>query len=268
MIRIFGIFALCVASLSAVELPLVQVTNLTIKKGSHSYLAFPFEITGVKKTPFVTEVTASEGLRADSIINSEELLNANSLPVPSKRGSKGQAAPVSKSISMEQAKNSVDIFPLKSGTTQIVVYGHKKFPMHINLTVSEKAGASHFFFVDTRKVNGYDQGRALKFEMVSHEKIVSKLMKYAFNNKVPSGYSQTRLGKTYDRKGMRFQLHKKLKGKDYELNEWLVKNTGNGTVTLYEEMFYQNGIYAIAFENNRLNTGEATRMFIVQKAEK
>lgn len=266
MIRIFSIFALFVVGLFAVELPIVQVTNLTIKQGSHSYIAFPFEITHIEKTPFVTEVTVSESVGADSVINSEELLNANSLPTPSKKGKKGETKPVSKNITMKKAQKSIDIFPMKAGTTQIVVYGHSKFPMHINLTVSEKAGASHFFFVDTRKVNGYDEKTSTKFEMVSHEKILSKLIKYAFNNKVPSGYSETRLGKTYDRKGMRFQLHKKLKGKDYELNEWYVKNTGNGTVTLYEEMFYQDGIFAISFENNVLNKGEATRMFIIQKA--
>jgi len=266
MKKVFLMILGVASSLFAVNLPIAPTTEIVVARGQWSTISFPFEIKHIEKSPFVTKAVVPENAPADAVVNSEALLNASSLPQPVKKGKKkAQEGP--KNIVMKRTKKSIEIYPYKYGSTQLVVYGYKQ-PMHVNIIVKKKAGADHFTFVDYGKKNRYVEEKADRFEMVSHEKVISKLIKYAYNNKVPPGYTQSRLSRSYSRNGMRFKLHKKIVGDRYQLNEWIVKNTAKGTVTLYEEMFYIDGIYAIAFDNNRLKHGESTRMFVVQKRDR
>jgi len=260
-------FLVAVGMLGAATLPVVETTKIIIKQGEFSTISFPFEITHIEKSPFVTKTTVPANAKADSVINSEALLNASSLPQPTK-GKKGKGKPRNTNIQMKRGKNNISVFPYKLGSTELIVYGHDSIDMHIHLVVRKNAGADHFTFKNYRKNNKEKRIKATSFEMVSHEKTISKLIKYVYNNKVPDGYSQARMSKTYNRKGMRFRLHKKVVGERYQVNEWILKNTGKGRVTLYEEMFYVDGVYAITFDNNVLNKGESTRMLVVQKKDK
>jgi len=260
-------FLIAAGMLSAATLPVVETTKIIIKQGEFSTISFPFEIRHIEKSPFVTKTTLPANAKADSVINSEALLNASSLPQPT-RAKKGKAKPKNKNIQMKQGKNKISIFPYKLGSTELIVYGHDSIDMHIHLIVRKDAGADHFAFKNYRKNNKEKIEKANRFEMASHEKAISKLIKYVYNNKVPDGYSQARMSKTYNRKGLRFRLHKKVVGEKYQVNEWILKNTAKGRVTLYEEMFYIDGVYAITFDNNVLNKGESTRMLVVQKRDK
>jgi hypothetical protein len=264
MIKYIAILSVLFGLAFGIELPVTHTSKIIIKKGEFSTISFPFEITHIEKSPFLSKVSLPGDVSADSIINTEALLNANSLPQPKKAGAK--KAPKSASIRMKKSKRSLSLYPLKIGNTQLVVYGNGKFPMHVHIIVRNKAGADHFAFKNFGKTNKFDQEISTRFEMVSHEKVISKLIKHVYNNKVPKGFTQSYVSKTYKRKGMRFKLKKKLVGSNYQVNEWIVKNTASGKVTLYEEMFYQEGVYAITFENNVLKKGEATRMFVVQRA--
>jgi hypothetical protein len=246
-----------------IELPVTPTTKVVIKKGQFSTVSFPFDITHIEKSPFLSRVTLPSDIKADAIIDTEALLNANSLPQPKKAGAR--KAPKSTSIRMKKSKRSLSFYPLKLGSTELVVYGNGKFPMHVHIIVKNKAGADHFVFRNFGKNNRLDTEKSSHFEMVPHEKVISKLIKYVYNNKIPKGFSQSYVSKTYNRKGMRFKLRKKLVGNKYQVNEWIVKNTAPGKVTLYEEMFYLDGVYSITFENNILKKGESTRMFVVQR---
>ncbi len=261
-------FLIAAGVLSAATLPVVETTKIIIKQGEFSTITFPFEIKHIEKSPFVTKTTLPANAKADSVINSEALLNASSLPQPSKKRGKGKAKPKNTNIQMKQGKNKISVFPYKLGSTELIIYGHDSIDMHVHLIVKKDAGADHFTFKNYRKNNKEKMAKTNSFEMVSHEKAISKLIKYVYNNQVPDGYSQARMSKTYNRKGMKFRLHKKVVGEKYQVNEWILKNTGKGRVTLYEEMFYIEGVYAISFDNNVLNKGESTRMLVVQKRDK
>ena len=104
--------------------------------------------------------------------------------------------------------------------------------------------------------------------MVSHEKVLSMLWKYGFNNMTPPGYRSVSANKRYTKKGLTFTLKKQLVGDKYREDIYVVKNTSKGELHLYEEMFYVDGIFGIAFENNDLKKGESTRMFVIKSAGK
>jgi len=261
-------FLTTISYLNAAVLPVVQTTNIIIKRGEFTTISFPFNIKHIEKSPFVTKTSLPGNANADSVINSEALLNASSLPQPSNGAKKAEVKPENKNIQMKQGKDRISVLPYSLGSTELIVYGHDSIDMHIHLTVREDAGADHFSFQNYRKDNKEKRALATKFEMVSHEKTISKLMKYVYNNLVPDGYSEARMSKTYNRNGMRFNLHKKVVGEEYQVNEWILKNTAKGRVTLYEEMFYVDGVFAISFDNDVLNSGESTRMIVVQKKDK
>lgn len=254
MKKIIACFYILITFGLAAELPIVPSTEIVVEKGKWATISFPFDLQDVRNSPFIGKTSIPDDVSADEVVNSEVLLDSDALPQP-----KGQAQT---SIKMEKTKRTISIYPYRLGTTQLVIYGNKSYPMHLKINVANKAGADHFTFV------GYTedvQKKTQSFEMVTHEKVISKLIKYGYNNKVPSGYRKISGGKTYTRDGMNFKLNSVLKGDGYQLDTWIVKNTKGGIVSLYPEMFYVDGIYAVAFENNKLNTGEATKMFVVKK---
>jgi len=262
--KILSVIALVAVSASAAILPISPTTKITIKVGEFSTITFPFDIKHIEKSPFIasTNPRIVSGVSGDAVIDSEALLNAESLPQPIKKdailGKKEH------SIYMTSSKRTISVYPNRLGSTELIVYGYK-FPIHIKLLVREDAGAGHFDFKDYETE---DKHKAKSFEMVPHEKVISKLIKYAFNDMVPPGYDAENMNKSYKKVGIQFKLIKKLKGDGYEVRTWIVKNQNKDTVNLYAEMFYTEGIYAIAFENDELKRGESTRMFIVQASNR
>lgn len=256
--------AMVAVSASAAVLPVTPTTNITIKAGQFSTITFPFDIKHIEKSPFIasTDPRIISGVSGDEVIDSEALMNAESLPQPGKKPT--QASKEKKSITMKKAKRTISVYPNRLGSTELIVYGYK-FPLHIKLLVRDEAGAGHFNFEDYETEDKY---KASHFEMVSHEKVISKLLKYAFNDMVPAGYSAVNMSKSYKKVGIDFNLNKKLKGDGYEVRTWTLKNDNKEEITLYSEMFYTDGIYAVSFENNVLKRGESTRMFIVQASKR
>jgi hypothetical protein len=267
MKKLFVILNVLCVSILAMDLPVAETTRLEVGRGQFTTITFPFDIAHIEKSPFVTKATIPANASPDAVIDSQALLNASALPQPAGK-KKGKSVSKSKNITMKKDRRSISIYPYKLGSTELVVMGHKKFDMHIKIIVKEKAGADHFNFKDFTSRDTVDVAKSSRFEMVPHEKVISKLIKYVYNNKTPPGFTVTRMSKTYHRKGMRFKLHKKVVGEKYQANEWIIKNTGKGTVTLYEEMFYIDGIYAITFDNNVLKRGESTRMIVVQRKDR
>lgn len=262
--KVMSLLTMIMVSASAAVLPITPTTKITIKAGQFSTLTFPFDIKHIEKSPFIasTDPRIISGVSGDEVIDSEALMNAESLPQPSKKGEKKSNK--KNSITMKKSKRTISVYPNKLGSTELIIYGYK-FPLHVKLLVRDEAGAGHFNFNDYETE---DQQKASSFEMVSHEKVISKLIKYAFNDMVPSGYSAVNMSKSYKKVGIDFRLKKKLKGDGYEVRTWTLKNRNKDEVRLYAEMFYTDGIYAVAFENNVLERGESTRMFIVQASKR
>lgn len=270
---------LTIASLGAV-LPLAPTTDIVIKKNKFTAITFPFDIVSLDKSYFMSMDKEEDDITGQDVAaiaplptENSDILNGQKLPEPNQMPQ--AAAPQSGPILIKQDKRLISIFPKKLGTTELVVYGNKNYPMHINLIVKDKSAEDHFNFVDkggvtTAYISEPDKSKeeinnVKEFEMVEHEEVVSKLIKHAYNDSTPEGYTTQSANKSYKRSGLNFKLMKKTIGETYEIDTWYIKNTADGVVNLYPEMFYSDGIYAVSFVNPKIAYGEATKMFIVKK---
>lgn len=272
--KILGLIFILGGMLYAANIPMSPTTEIVIKKGKFAAISFPFDIVSIDKSPFVSKESqntenkvANQEIQSDPVINSEQLVNSEKLPTPSEVTKKARGP-----IAIKQDKRMISLFPNKLGTTELTVYGNKDYVMHISIIVKDKAGADHFNFVGNsaeyfvNNDNIRDGVEEIKsFEMVEHEEVISKLIKYAYSNMVPDGYISKNASNSYKRAGLKFSLQKKIIGDSYELDTWIVKNIKQGRVNLYPEMFYQDGIYSVSFVNPRIDYGEATKMFIIRK---
>jgi len=266
MKKILSILGLLILSLPlmALELPLNPTTKLVVKQGAFSTIKLPFSISRIEKSPFVSKAAnIPAGVDSDTVINSEVLANADRLPQP-KRAKKG-ASRKPTPLKMKWSGKTISLYPNKVGSTSVAIYGYDKYPVILKIIVRKSASADHFFFKDYETQSKEIAGG---FEMVEHEKVLSMLWKYGFNNMTPPGYNAVNVKRVYHKKGLKFTLVKQLVGEQYREDVYIVKNTTKGNLHLYEEMFYVDGIYGIAFENNDLKRGEATRMFVIKTAGK
>ena len=55
-----------------------------------------------------------------------------------------------------------------------------------------------------------------------------------------------------------------LLGDRYLAQEVRLTNKTKNEITLYEEMFYEPGIFSVSFENDTLKPGESTRTFFIR----
>lgn len=86
---------------------------------------------------------------------------------------------------------------------------------------------------------------------------------------MPKGYTSKSRHVTGSGDGISWEIQLEYTGTNYSVQSWKVKNTSKKAVRLYEEMFAseKNKIYGISIEAPDLNPEEATRVFIVKKAE-
>lgn len=239
---IIGIILISKA-LFSLDIPINKVINIDIKLGDFSVVEFPFEIKGTNKATFIPHTKNVKDGEKTSV---KKLISSNSS---------------ADSLTIKRGKNTFTFFPKKFGKLSLVVWGYKEHPVMLNLNVTSNDVSQYYRFVDYSQ----DLEDAGNFEATSHELTITRLMKYLFNNKAPSGYKNITEGRQYKLGALNFSLVTSLMGKKYRGDEWVVKNLGSDNISLYEEMFYADGIYAISFEASRLKPLEKCRMFIVRK---
>jgi hypothetical protein len=234
--------------LFAVDVPLTQVINIEISFGKFNVLELPFKIKSIDKASFIPHKLLvqkkSDGEVTDLTSSGESISDISSNAMIIKRG-----------------ENTITLFPKRYGVLRTVIWGYK-YPVMMEIKVVKSKYPKYFKFTG-QNTNKKD---SLKFESTSHEKVITKLMKYLFNRKTPKGYDSVSKNTIYHSNGMKILYVKALVGHGYVADEWIVKNVTNETITLYEEMFYKDGIYAISLENDTIAPGEKCRMFIVKKA--
>ncbi|WP_456470003.1 hypothetical protein [Caminibacter sp.] len=241
----------------AKEIPINKVVNVVLPIGVPSIIEFPFEIKAVKATSFVYKVKISEELNSLKPLdekNSEK-----------KKNTKKTNALLSKHkpILISRTKKVLTITPKKEGRMNLIVWGYK-YPivLDIKTKLMKTDGYDRYItFLDYSQ----DRRKAQKFESTSHEKVITKLIRYIYNNKIPQGYKYQAGTLDYTTNGIRLIQVKSLIGHNYKAEEWIVENKTKNSIILYPQMFYSNGIYAVSFENNKLNPNEKVRMFIVAK---
>lgn len=271
--------------LFAKELPIVREITLLMPLKEFTVVEFPFEIKAHDFTPFITTDKSTPSLSlpalpplgsgdqtkfapptlndANKMANGEMPSSAAKQGSPSNTQSNGSSSP--KPVDWSKGKNFFKFYPKKIGETQLIVFGYEKFPIVLNLKVTqnkEDVADSIYRFIDYEK----NKEVATKFESTYHDKVVVNLTKALYNNEPPKGYEIISLQKEYISNPLRFRLIKEYQGKTYSGVEYLVINEGTTNITLDWEMFKnQKGIYGVTFNKDILLPNENARLFIIKQ---
>jgi len=259
--------------LCAKEIPIVQEIEIKIPLKEFSVVEFPFEVKEKKFSPFIYKKRIKKEKKQFN-----PLENHISIPdiekekkqqkkffsindIKKRKAQQNKNARKNSSFSATWGKNFVQFYPHKIGKTQLIVWGYSKYPMLITINVSDKKQDTDTYlkFVDFQK----KQERDVDFKGISHEKICSKLIKYLYHNKTPSGYKLETHHQAYKTNTLKFILIKTLIGKRYSALEYSIENISSEFQRLNEPMFASKDTYAISIENRDLKPNEATRMFVI-----
>ncbi|GEM_PF-2973523 len=109
---------------------------------------------------------------------------------------------------------------------------------------------------------------AQKFETTyPYEQTLLKLIKYAYKDEIPPGYTVKFVGKPCKEfKELSLYLNKIYIGDNFKVDEYVIV-AKKQKITLQEEMFvpYFPKALALAIENPVLNRGDMTRLFIIER---
>ena len=225
--------------------------------GVPSIIEFPFDIKAVKATSFIYKVKITEELSALTPMSAPN--SSNTVKVKKNKNTTTFTRP----IIISRTKRVITITPKKEGRMSLIIWGYK-YPIILDIRtrlINTNQYDRYITFLDYSQ----DKQKAIQFESTSHEKVITKLIKYIYNNKVPQGYQYEAGTLDYKTNGIRLIQIKSLIGNRYRAEEWIVENDTNNSIILYPEMFYNKNIYAISFDNNKLKSGERVKMFIVAK---
>ena len=250
MIKISLFLAILVNSLVAVEIPITQVMNFDVSFGKFNIIEFPFKIKSIDKATFIPRSLLVKQKKNGQITDITE--DGDSI-----------SDVAEDAVVITRGTNTLTMFPKRYGVLRLVVWGYK-FPVMIEVK-TVKNDYPKFYRLKDYKV---DKKAALNFESTSHEKVITKLIKYLFNKETPKGFQNRSKDLTYTSQGLKVLYNRALLGQGYLGDEWIVENITDGEITLYEEMFYKDGIYAVSIENDKLKPGEKCRVFVVRNASK
>jgi len=257
--------------LFAVDVPLQKIITTEVALGEWTVFDLPFKITDASPTSFKSRYDIEEITEdAEKISGGTDYLDESLPPVSKaapavpKGATKGTKTKKTKAIFIKRSSHTISIYPKKFGETNILIWGHKSYPVMLKIkVVPSKKGSAYIKFLDYEEA----QEEAAVLEKTSHEKIIVTLTKYLYKRKTPKGYSSTSSGRTYRNGKIRMKLVRSIIGKEYRGDEWLVKNTYKTTKKLYEEIFYNDGIYSVSLENDVLKPKETTRLFVIRKVK-
>lgn len=253
------IIALTASAFSA-ELPINSKYEISIENGEFTVFEFPFEIKKTFKSGFLL------GKGSDEIQKLKD--ESNKLTIDPRTNK--EISKKSNVIQIKQGKHSITFLPKARGSFKLVIWGFK-YPIMFDINVvdttnkkQKKEMEYYYKFLDYTK----DIKKAAKFETDPHEKIIVKLIRATYNKKLPSGYKSARTTQEFADKYFNYTLNFSYIGKKYTSEEWLLENTTDKNITLYEEQFTKDNVFAVAFENNIVDAGKTTRMYIVRKSTK
>lgn len=254
------------AVLSAKDIPISNTITIYVPLKQFSVIAFPFKVTGKKASSFYTTVKVKKR-EHNQDEQSDVKIPSMDKPLISSRFKKKKGIKKSKKarakkapIKIDVGNNNIQLYPLKTGYLELIVWGYEKYPIMLKIIVDPKLGENYYNFVDYNS-----KPKAVgKFESDSHEKILAKLTKALFLRKPPKGYKKESFYSKFTSGNLEFVLIQGFYGKRYIGEEWIGTNKSD-KIKLYPEMFFNDDIYSVSFENNVLGKGESTRIFLVRK---
>jgi len=205
-------------------------------------------------------------------------------------------------LGIERGDNVMTFKPKFLGKTEMIIWGYEDFPIVINLNVEKPKNADKF--IQFKKPFN-KRSQIKKFEANPHEQIIEKITKYLYTDKAkfkPSGYRDVVRKELYeinlkDRNQniygvVRCTLVREIEGHLYKGQVWNInllsyptdkksklettnyqpsKNEdilNNTKLNLYEEMFDEDGIFAVSLETYSITKDNGTRVIIVRNNQK
>ena len=270
MLRILVLIVFSLLSIATAKvMPIVQNLEIYIPVKELSVIEFPFLVKEKRFTPFVYKVKIkkiedkNDPLKAAIKLPSVPVKKKYTIrkPVSVKNLFTKKKKTNNKALSVTWGKNFAQFYPRYEGSTEVIIWGYKKYPILIKLiaTKDKKKVNRYIKFVD------YDKDFKVKnnFKDISHEKICSRLIYLLYNNKTPGGFKLESTQKEYKSDNFDFILIKSLVGKYYSASEYKITNISNKKIKLNEPMFASAYTYAISIVNRDLGPGETTKMFVV-----
>lgn len=228
-------------------------TEVTIPLKNWSILSFPFEIKEVKKA---TNSGSSQTGMQD--VDFASLNEQGSQQQPKQQ----QSIPQDGTVVFDVGLNTISIFPKEAADIKLTVWRSNGFPIMLDLkTTEDTKAASYFEFVDGY---GADKSEAQAFEGSSHVGVIAELIKGLYNHVPPKGYKVEQDAFKQEMSGIAIDGVFTLLGDRYLAQEVRLTNKTKNEITLYEEMFYEPGIFSVSFENDTLKPGESTRTFFIR----
>jgi len=262
---VFSLFLIS-SMLVSKEIPLVKNIDIYVPYKEFSVIEFPFKIKGYAFTPFVYKAKVKDKKKdlAPTYTSPSLEKMPSSASEKLKRSVKSKLAAKKPSTPIDVAKgnNFFRLYPKKIGKTELLVWGYKEYPVMIKLHVTKDATKydKQIKFLDY----SIKESKAEKFESSGHDRVVIKITKALFLNKLPQGYKNLSLHKEYISNNLHVKLTKTITGKKYKGEEYVLTNNSPDTITLVAEMFEREGIYGVTFINNILVPESSTRVFIVR----
>lgn len=266
------------SSALAREIPIAKVWDINMPIGEMIIMEFPFKVTSVRPTPFLSKKTKTESgaidnmgdmglqlpppsrdLNASNIGVKQQVNSATAGTKPAPTGGENKS-----SLSIKKGENSLELFAKNAGEVELAIWGYDH-PMMIKITFSEVAKEErekYYKFVDLSQ----KKEDATTFEQNGHEEIISKLTIALHNGKTPKGYKKVGVNQkiSYSDFGIDANLVYVLLGNKYAGEYWDITNTRKDTLSLHEEMFYDKGVFSISFPNNQIPPGKTVQMLLVR----
>lgn len=257
---ILSAFSLFAVAVSAKQIPITQEAEIVVPVGQFSVVEFPFEISGKNITTFMTKIKVIKEKKVDSVDNlNDDLLNSGANTTESKKKTVESKGKGLKNISIVQNVNSFTFFPKKEGVLKMVVWGYDH-PILLTIKAESKNGFGLYQFVQPLSKSSI----VAETEQGSHEELVNMLMVHLFNQTLPKGYKSSSKDVFHSSNGFEIRLNREVFGKKYLGQEWILTNVSNANQKLHEESFYENGVYGVSLEDNKVDKSESVRVFIVR----
>lgn len=168
-------------------------------------------------------------------------------------------------LKVEVRDNQLVLRSKTAGDIDCVVYGGD-YPVIVT---------AHFNFDKVKSYSRYyafvkpdnEAKKAKKLKSDNHEETIIALNQALFFNYKLDGFKVDTEKKFYESKESSLQLvrERKISGKGYVGEVWLVSNIGDSKMTLNEEIFNREGTYSVALLNYVLEPNKTTTMYIVRK---
>ncbi len=270
-------------SLHALEIPVVPETTIEVPYKQFSIIKFPFKVTNIQQSIF--SYTRKKSSKLSPAVKASGVKQITLTKAKGASAAKIEAT--SKNIlNIKKIDNILTMRPSFKGETQVIVWGNSEFPMVIKIKVVDDADKNIEFIQIVSK-----RSEVANFESSPHEKVIERIMKSLYNSELhpkPRGYENVARKELYDVEikdrdnspfaRLRVSLSKEYVGKKYIGQVWNVNvlpefDTEDNTIeipdgfklSLYEEMFDSQGVYAVSLETYQITKGHGTRIMLVRE---